>query len=141
MARESITKALFDAGLTYEVVEQAFVGYCYGDSTCGQRALYQVGMTQIPILNVNNNCSTGSTALFSARQAVAGGMADCTIALGFEKMAPGSLQTVFRDRTPPMKKFNTVRDSSQLLSLVCARKGVLNPFLLLVIFFSFFFFY
>ena len=67
MARESITKALFDAGLTYEVVEQAFVGYCYGDSTCGQRALYQVGMTQIPIVNVNNNCSTGSTALFSAR--------------------------------------------------------------------------
>ena len=108
MARESITKALFDAGLTYEIVEQAFVGYCYGDSTCGQRALYQVGMTQIPIINVNNNCSTGSTALFGARQAVAGGLAECTMALGFEKMAPGSLQTVFRDRTPPMKKFNNV---------------------------------
>ncbi len=30
-----------------------------GDSTCGQRALYPLGMTGLPIINVNNNCSTG----------------------------------------------------------------------------------
>ena len=38
-----------------------FVGYCYGESTSGQRAVYQLGLTGIPVVNVNNNCSTGST--------------------------------------------------------------------------------
>jgi len=91
MARESGTNALADAGLDYRDVEQGFVGYVAGDSTCGQRALYELGMTGIPIVNVNNNCSTGSTALFLAAQAIRGGLADCTLALGFEKMQPGSL--------------------------------------------------
>ncbi|HNA51452.1 MAG TPA: lipid-transfer protein, partial [Mycobacterium sp.] len=60
MARESGTKALADAGVDYGQIEQGFVGYCSGDSTSGQRALYELGMTGIPIVNVNNNCSTGS---------------------------------------------------------------------------------
>ncbi len=79
-------KALTDAGLKYADVQQAYVGYVYGDSTSGQRALYEVGMTGIPVVNVNNNCSTGSTALFLARQAISSGAADCVLALGFEQM-------------------------------------------------------
>ena len=59
--------ALADAGVLYDAVQQAYVGYVYGDSTAGQRALYEVGMSGIPIINVNNNCSTGSTALYLAR--------------------------------------------------------------------------
>ena len=113
MAKEAVTKALLDAGLTYDKVEQAAVGYCYGDSTCGQRALYQMGMTQIPIMNVNNNCSTGSTALFLARQAIAGGIVECALALGFEKMAPGSLSSVFNDRTNPMDKFMEIMNETR----------------------------
>ncbi len=66
MARESGTNALQDAGIDYSEVQQGFVGYCSGDSTSGQRALYELGMTGIPIVNVNNNCSTGSTALYLA---------------------------------------------------------------------------
>ena len=69
--------------------DQAAVGYVYGDSTCGQRALYPLGMTGIPVYNVNNNCATGSSALFLAKQLVAGGIADCVMALGFEKMQKG----------------------------------------------------
>ena len=91
MARESGTNALLGCRRADSEVEQGYVGYVAGDSTSGQRALYELGMTGIPIVNVNNNCSTGSTALFLARQAVRGGRADCTIALGFEKMQPGSL--------------------------------------------------
>src|SRR5262245_39979026 len=75
MAKEAGEKALADAGVPYTTVEQAAVGYCYGDSTCGQRAVYQLGMTGIPVYNVNNNCSTGSTALFMAKQFVEGGLA------------------------------------------------------------------
>ena len=67
MAREAGGKALEDAGISYDQVEQACVGYCYGESTSGQRAVYELGLTGIPVTNVNNNCSTGSTALFMAR--------------------------------------------------------------------------
>ena len=104
MARESGTKALDDAGIDYGEVEQGYVGYVYGESTSGQRALYELGLSGIPVVNVNNNCSTGSTALYMAAQAIRGGLADCTIALGFEKMKPGSLESTYDDRTNPMDK-------------------------------------
>jgi acetyl-CoA acetyltransferase len=103
-AREAGAAALADAGVGYEKVEQAFVGYCYGDSTCGQRAVYGLGLTGIPVINVNNNCSTGSSALFLAREAVRGGLADCALALGFEKMERGSLSAKYTDRTNPMDR-------------------------------------
>ncbi|MEM7412354.1 MAG: lipid-transfer protein [Myxococcota bacterium] len=104
MAEEAGKKALADAGIAYEKIEQAAVGYCYGDSTCGQRAVYTLGLTGIPIYNVNNNCATGSTALFMGKQFVEAGIADCVLALGFEKMARGSLGTNFTDRINPMDK-------------------------------------
>lgn len=104
MARESGTNALADAGIDYTRVQQAYVGYVYGESTSGQRAVYELGLTGIPVVNVNNNCSTGSTALFLATQAVRSGAADCTLALGFEKMQPGSLGTTFEDREQPMMR-------------------------------------
>lgn len=105
MAKEAGQKALADAGVPYSAIEQACVGYVYGDSTCGQRAIYHsLGLTGIPIINVNNNCSTGSTALFMARQLIQGGLADCVLALGFEKMEKGSLSSRFMDRTNPMDK-------------------------------------
>jgi acetyl-CoA acyltransferase len=104
MARESGTKALEDAAIAYDDVEQAFVGYVYGESTAGQRAVYELGMTGIPVVNVNNNCSTGSTALYLAVQAIRGGLADCALALGFEKMQPGSLSSSYDDREQPMMR-------------------------------------
>ncbi|TBU64639.1 thiolase-like protein [Dichomitus squalens] len=107
MGLEAATKALLDAGITYDAVQAAYVGYCYGDSTAGQRALYQLGMTGIPITNVNNNCSTGSTALYNANTLVKSGLYDCALALGFERMARGSLGSNFPDREPPTAVFNT----------------------------------
>lgn len=106
MAAQATGIALADAGIAYDQVEQAYVGYVYGDSTAGQRALYEVGMTGIPIVNVNNNCSTGSTALFLARQAVASGAVQCVLALGFEQMSPGALGAVFQDRPSPFDRFD-----------------------------------
>ena len=98
---EAGIKAMLDAQINYDEVDQGIACYCYGDSTCGQRVFYQFGMTQIPIYNVNNNCSTGSTGLHLARQAVMYGAADCVLVVGFEKMSPGSLQTYFDDREIP----------------------------------------
>jgi sterol carrier protein 2 len=106
MGAAAASAALADAGVSYVDVQQAYVGYVYGDSTAGQKALYRDAMTGIPIFNVNNNCATGSTALFLARQAVASGVVDCALALGFEQMAPGALSTHFNDRPTPFDDFN-----------------------------------
>lgn len=108
MGAEAARRALVDADLDYGKVQQAYAGYVYGDSTCGQRALYPVGMTGIPVVNVNNNCSTGSTALFLARQAVESGAADCVMALGFEQMQPGALGSYYNDRPTPFESFDRV---------------------------------
>lgn len=105
MAGAATRDALRDAGLDYPQVQQAYAGYVYGDSTSGQRALYDVGMTGIPVINVNNNCATGSTALYLARQAVAAGVVDCALAVGFEQMAPGALQELWPDRPGPLASF------------------------------------
>ncbi|RSZ56469.1 lipid-transfer protein [Massilia atriviolacea] len=110
MGALAVRQALEDAGVAYDDIEQAYAGYVYGDSTSGQKALYQVGMSGIPIVNVNNNCSTGSTALFLARQAVASGAADCVLVLGFEQMSPGALGSVFADRPSPFEPFDAVTD-------------------------------
>lgn len=101
MAAEAIMEAIKDAGIDYSKIEQAYASYVYGDSTCGQTALYRVGMSGIPVINVNNNCSSGSSALFLARQAVESGMVDCALAFGFEVMKHGALETVWHDRTAP----------------------------------------
>ncbi len=103
MARDAGTLALKDAGVAYADIEQVYTGYVYGDSTCGQRAAYELGMTGIPVFNVNSNCSTGSSALYLARQAVESGAAECAMALGFEKMGRGALSNKFDDRPNPMQ--------------------------------------
>jgi len=108
MGADAVRRALADAGIGYELVQQAYVGYVYGDSTCGQTALYEVGLTGIPIVNVNNNCSTGSTALYLARQAVALGDADCVLALGFEQMQAGALKSHWDDRPVTRARFRPV---------------------------------
>src|SRR3954454_14538036 len=105
MAVKAATAALQDAKVDYKEIEAAYVGYVYGDSTCGQRAVYELGCTGIPVFNVNNNCSTGSSALMLAKQAVEGGLVECALALGFEKMEKGALASKFTDRTNPLEWF------------------------------------
>jgi acetyl-CoA acyltransferase len=105
MADCATRAALADADIDYTDVQQAYVGYVYGDSTSGQRALYQLGTTGIPIVNVNNNCSTGSSALFLARQAIEYGVADVVLALGFEQMQRGALGVMWTDRPSPLDAF------------------------------------
>jgi acetyl-CoA acetyltransferase len=105
MGAKAARVALADAGVGYESIQQAYASYIYGDSTAGQRVLYDVGMTGIPIINVNNNCSSGSTAIYLARQAIASGDADIVLAVGFEQMNPGALGTQYQDRPNPTELF------------------------------------
>jgi acetyl-CoA acetyltransferase len=105
MGLEAVRDALKDAGIDYGLIQQAYTGWVYADSCAGEKILYEVGMTGIPIFNVNNNCSTGSNALYLARQAVEYGIVDCALALGFEQMTPGALGMTFTDRPAPMENF------------------------------------
>lgn len=105
MAADAVRAALQDCGIGYECIEQAYVGWVYGDTAAGQAALYGVGLSGIPIVNVNNACATGSTALYLARQAVESGAVECALALGFEQMPPGAVDISYRDRPSPFAKF------------------------------------
>ncbi len=107
MGTQAVGDAFKDAGIDYKEVQEAHVGWVYADSCAGQRVVYESGMTGIPIFNVNNNCATGSSALYLARQSVASGVTECALAVGFEQMTPGALGATFGDRPNPMEKFFT----------------------------------
>ena len=92
LGQEAASAALKDAAIDYDKIEQGFCGYINGMSTLGQQTLYGIGMTGIPVYNVNNNCSTGSTALYMAYNAIRFGQNDAVLALGFEKMQKGPLE-------------------------------------------------
>ncbi|MFC9832897.1 lipid-transfer protein [Rhodococcus sp. NPDC127530] len=113
MGETAARAALDDAGIEYSLVQQAYAGYVYGDSTAGQAALYGLGLTGIPVFNVNNNCATGSSALYLARQAVASGAVECALAVGFEQMKPGALKRVWDDRPAPMFRFDNLMTELQ----------------------------
>jgi acetyl-CoA acetyltransferase len=105
--------ALADAGVDYATVQQVYAGYVYGDSACGQRVVYGLGMTGVPVFNVTNYCATGSSALFLARQAVESGAVDCVLAVGFEQMSPGALTSKFEDRPSPIEPFRDAMVAQQ----------------------------
>ncbi|MCM2393538.1 lipid-transfer protein [Streptomyces albipurpureus] len=105
MGAGAVRSALDDAGLPYDLIQQVYAGYVYGDSTCGQRVVYRFGKTRVPVLNVNNNCASGSSALWLARQAVESGAVDCALAVGFEQMPPGALGAKWADRPTPLTDF------------------------------------
>ncbi|MGE8616640.1 MAG: thiolase C-terminal domain-containing protein, partial [Achromobacter spanius] len=105
MGMRAAREALQDAGVPYDAVQQAYAGYVYGDSTSGQAVVYGVGLTGIPVFNVNNNCASGSSALFLARQAVESGAVECALVVGFEQMVPGALKSVYEDRPSPLAEF------------------------------------
>jgi len=107
----ALQDALADAGVAYDQIQQAYAGYVYGDSTSGQAVIYSGGLTGIPIINVNNNCSTGSSALYLARQAIESGAAECVLAIGFEQMVRGALGNIFDDRASPLQRFLDVADA------------------------------
>ncbi len=113
MAANAARAAMKDAGVDYEHIEQAYTGYVFGDSTCGQRAVYELGLTGVPVFNVNNNCSTGSTALMLGRQVIEGGIAECVLVLGFEQMEKGALSNKYTDRPNPIEPHFKVMEANQ----------------------------
>ncbi|MGH7896387.1 MAG: thiolase C-terminal domain-containing protein [Candidatus Binatia bacterium] len=151
LAGDATRDALQDSGVGYDEIEQAFVGYINGMSTLGQQSLYRVGMTGIPVYNVNNNCSTGSTALYMAYNAIRFGQNQAVLALGFEKMQKGPLESQLpgleklkeeteKEKKPPiaarmfgdagrdhMEKYGTKKETFAKIAVKNHRHSVNNP--------------
>ncbi|KKZ67437.1 hypothetical protein EMCG_06888 [[Emmonsia] crescens] len=135
MGLEAGTKALLDAGITYDDVEQGFACYAYGDSTSGQRVFYQFGMTGIPIINVNNACATGSSGLYLARQSLGLGGADVALGLHAEKMfdlnpnsEPGNISLFGNAGLEYIEKHDAVPDDLAEIARVNHLHSANNPY-------------
>ena len=152
LVREAVSGALGMSGVAPDQLEQAFAGYVNGMSTQGQRALYSMGIGGLPVYNVHNYCSTGSTALHLGYQAIASGMNECVLAFGFEKMEKGPLEKQLAglketigaapdaDKKPPiaavmfgdggrqhMELYGTTREQFAKVSVKNHRHSVNNP--------------
>jgi len=91
MAGEAALLALKDAGIKPSQVELCFfanglASRLFGDFTIGQNVFWEVGINRVPVVNVENACTSGSTALYLAYNAVAAGQAEVALAVGAEKM-------------------------------------------------------
>ena len=147
LGREAVTAALADAGLDYKAVEIAHCGHVLQGSTAGQKVLYGVGMTGIPIFNVENACASGTTALRAAAMAVGAGVANVALAVGFEFMGRGAipsggderLQGAARGGAPPLptlfaglfrehaRRYGTTLDQMAMVSVKNRAYGAKNP--------------
>lgn len=122
----AVSRALADCGVSYGDVEAAVVGSVFSTGL-GQRCLYQMGMTGIPVFNVSNACATGSNALYLCRSFVAGGAHDCCLALGMEVMKPGPLST-FKGKAKGRKPIGLFDGALEAMeSKFALLKGPTNP--------------
>ena len=98
LARTAVLEAFEDAGVGYKDIQAAYFGHVYYEGmSVGEVALHELGLTGIPIINVENACSSGSTGLWLAFWAVASGMFDIVLAFGAEKVPRGPVTVTGAD--------------------------------------------
>ena len=92
LGAEAVRAALADAGLEAHEIEAAWVGNAAAGLVTGQECirgqviLRSMGLGRIPVVNVENACASGSTALYQACAMVSAGLHDVVLALGVEKL-------------------------------------------------------
>ncbi len=85
--REACWDAIQDAGVDRKDIEAAYCGHVYQGSVIGQLIMRELGLTGIPVVNVENACSSGSTAFREAYIAVAAGLYDLALVVGVEQLS------------------------------------------------------
>lgn len=146
IATEAIQNALKDSGYKWKEIQAAYCGSVYQGTGSGHQALREMGLTGIPIVNIENACSSGSSAFRLAYQAVASGIYDIVIALGFEKMPRGPIpSTAFRswqlkmglnvqpanyalETREYMEKYGATIDDISFVTIKNRKNGTLNPY-------------
>lgn len=98
LGRVAALNALKDVGVNWKDVQAAYCGSVYQGTASGHKVIAQIGHTGIPVVNVENACSSGSSAFRLAWQAIGHGIYDVAIAIGFEKLGRGMIRsTAFDD--------------------------------------------
>ena len=147
MVQEAVEVALDDAGVNFADVEIAY--YCnvyYQGAAPGQRFLDTFGLTGIPILNVENACSSGPTGIWQAYWAVATGQVDCALVVGSERVPRGPVAATTEDDPQRfigddhmmalyalrmreyMTTYNAPMDAIAQVAVKAHRNAALNPY-------------
>lgn len=90
LGSEAVLSALADCGVPRAAIQAAYVGTQWGGSMIGERIMRNVGLPSIPVVNVENACSSGSTALHLAVAAVAAGQYELVLVVGADKLSHSS---------------------------------------------------
>lgn len=119
LSAEAVTAAVADAGISLGDLDAAYVGNCAAglvtgqESVRGQVVLSPLGVGRIPIVNVENACASGSTALHQACAMVTAGLHDVVLALGVEKLT-------HPDKARSFAAFAGAMDVDELAEMIAA---------------------
>ena len=91
IAAEAILKALADASIEWSDVQAAYCGTAYAGSAAGPKVTTKIGATGIPVVDFENACASGASAVRAAARDVRAGFYDLVMAVGFEKMPEGMM--------------------------------------------------
>lgn len=151
LGREACREALRDAGIA---AAEVGVGYCanalgaalQGETGIGQGVFWEVGINGIPVINVENACASGATAVHQAWRDIAGGFHDIALVVGVEKavmpkgsvldIGAGDLETQLGDIFPGTfamvaqkhgERYGTTLEQMAQVSVKNHFNGTLNP--------------
>ena len=86
IAWPAVKQAIDDSGVAKSDIGAAWCGTALGGMMSGQRVLKAIGLTGLPIVNVENACSSSSSAFREAWISVASGLYDVALVIGVEKL-------------------------------------------------------
>ncbi|MCL8383562.1 MULTISPECIES: thiolase family protein [Xanthobacter] len=147
LARQAAWAAIESSGVRPEDIELAYAGHAYQGQCFGQKVLLKIGMTGMPVVNCENACASGASAVWGVVNAIKAGQADIGIAIGAEKLASakGGFTPLVADdlessmgRVMPsvfsmmarkhMDRYGTTLDQLARIAVKNRRGGVRNPY-------------
>src|SRR3546814_411940 len=100
LAVPAVLNALKSAGVAPKAIEAVTCGHAFGGMLTGQRIVKEIGIGAVPVVNVDNACSGGATALHLAWKDVTSGRHDLVLVIGVDKLTQfggGPLPLVLED--------------------------------------------
>jgi benzoylsuccinyl-CoA thiolase BbsB subunit len=86
LAIPAVLNALADASVTREQIGAVYCGHAFGGMLTGQRIIKEIGLGGIPVINIDNACSGGASALNQAYHGVKQGRHDAALVIGVDKL-------------------------------------------------------
>lgn len=141
----AVRAALRDSGVDRRRIQAAYCGTVYTGVAAGHKVLTALGLTGMPIVNLEAGCASGGAALIAGVEAIRSGRCDAVLVFGMEKMPRGIIRSSFFEpwreeaglaATPAyfalraqrlMRESGVTREDLALVSVKNHRHGVHNP--------------